>query len=117
MDFEEVNRYIKGMITAIDVRYDLGQGPDLLGRRMRNARLKRGRLHELRHAGRGLPLDPAGALSVEGGADRIDHVVDTPQDVDVPAVLLRPDGHVAWAGVGRRDLLDRRTRWSGTATG
>ncbi|MBP5865752.1 rifampin monooxygenase [Streptomyces scabiei] len=117
MDFEEVNRYITGMITAVDVRHDLGEGHDLLGRRMRDVRLKRGRLYELTHAGRGLLLDPAGTLSVEGWADRVDHVVDTPQDVDLPAVLLRPDGHVAWAGEDRRDLLDRLTRWFGTATG
>ncbi|WEH13481.1 rifampin monooxygenase [Streptomyces sp. VNUA24] len=117
MDFEEVNRYITGMITAVDVRYDFGEGHDLLGRRMRDVRLKRGRLYELTHAGRGLLLDPAGTLSVEGWADRVDHVVDTPQDVDVPAVLLRPDGHVAWAGEDRRDLPDRLTRWFGAAAG
>jgi hypothetical protein len=117
MDFEEVNRYITGMITAVDVRYDVGEGHDLLGRRMRDVRLKRGRLYELTHAGRGLLLDPAGTLSVEGWADRVDHVVDTPQDGDVPAVLLRPDGHVAWAGEDQRDLLERLPRWFGTATG
>ena len=34
MDFDEVNRHLIGKITAIDIRYDLGEGPDLLGRRM-----------------------------------------------------------------------------------
>lgn len=49
------------------------------------------------HDGRGLLLDRTGRLSVEGWADRVDHVVDAPEDLDAPAVLLRPDGHVAWA--------------------
>ncbi|QFR02318.1 rifampin monooxygenase [Streptomyces phaeolivaceus] len=117
MDFEEVNRYVTGMITAVDVRYDFGEGHDLLGRRMRDVRLKRGRLYELTHEGRGLLLDRTGALSVEGWADRVDHVVDTAEELDVPAVLLRPDGHVAWAGEDQRDLLDHLPRWFGAATG
>ncbi|WP_417198862.1 hypothetical protein [Streptomyces stelliscabiei] len=113
MDFEEVNRYITGMITAVDVRYDFGEGHDLLGRRMRDVRLKRGRLYELMREGRGLLLDPTGTLSVEGWADRVDHVVDTAEDLDVPTVLLRPDGHVAWAGEDGRELLDRLRGGSG----
>jgi len=42
MDFEEVNRYLIEKITAIGVRYDFGEGHDLLGRRLRDVRLKRG---------------------------------------------------------------------------
>ncbi len=117
MDFEEVNRYVTGMITAVDVRYDFGEGHDLLGRRMRDVQLKRGRLYELMHEGRGLLLDPAGRLSVDGWADRVDHVVDTAEDLDVPAVLLRPDGHVAWAGEDQRELLGGLARWFGAAAG
>ncbi|WP_371583492.1 rifampin monooxygenase [Streptomyces sp. NBC_01314] len=117
MDFEEVNRYVTGMITAVDVRYDFGEGHDLLGRRMRDVRLKRGRLYELMHHGRGLLLDRTGRLSVEGWADRVDHVVDPAEDLDVPAVLLRPDGHVAWVGEDQRELLGRLPQWFGAATG
>ncbi|MDX3611845.1 rifampin monooxygenase [Streptomyces europaeiscabiei] len=117
MDFEEVNRYVTGMITAVDVRYDFGEGHDLLGRRMRDVQLKQGRLYELMHEGRGLLLDPAGRLSVDGWADRVDHVVDTAEDLDVPAVLLRPDGHVAWAGEDQRELLGGLARWFGAAAG
>jgi 2-polyprenyl-6-methoxyphenol hydroxylase-like FAD-dependent oxidoreductase len=117
MDFEEVNRYVTGMITAVDVRYDFGEGPDLLGRRMRDVQLKRGRLYELMHDGRGLLLDGTGRLSVEGWADRVDHVLDAAEDLDAPAVLLRPDGHVAWAGEDQRELLDRLPRWFGAAAG
>ncbi|MFJ8990860.1 rifampin monooxygenase [Streptomyces sp. NPDC102279] len=117
MDFEEVNRYVTGMITAVDVRYDFGEGHALLGRRMKDLELKRGRLYSLTHDGRGLLLDRTGRLSVEGWADRVDHVVDISEELDVPAVLLRPDGHVAWAGEDQRDLVDHLPKWFGAAAG
>jgi hypothetical protein len=115
MDFEDVNRYVTGMITAVEVRYDFGEGHELLGRRLRDVRLGRGRLYELMRGGRGLLLDRTGRLSVAGWADRVDHVVDTGEELDVPAVLLRPDGHVAWAGEHQEDLLDRLAQWFGAA--
>ncbi|MFG3236648.1 rifampin monooxygenase [Streptomyces antibioticus] len=117
IDFEDVNRYLIEKITAIGVRYDFGDGDghELLGRRMRDVTLKRGRLYELTRTGRGLLLDQTGRLSVAGWADRVDHVVDVSEELDVPAVLLRPDGHVAWAGEDQRELLDRLPRWFGKA--
>ncbi|MGW4091570.1 rifampin monooxygenase [Nocardia sp. NPDC004750] len=117
MDFEEVNRYITEIITAVGVRYDFGEGNDLLGRRMRDVGLKRGRLYELMRGGRGLLLDQTGRLSVTGWADRVDHVVDVSEELEVPAVLLRPDGHVAWVGEDQQDLLEHLPRWFGTAAG
>ncbi|WP_326669054.1 rifampin monooxygenase [Streptomyces sp. NBC_01257] len=115
MDFEEVNRYVTGLITAVDVRYDFGDGHPLLGRRLRDVELKQGRLYSLMHAGRGLLLDGTGRLSVAGWEDRVDHVVATAQELDVPAVLLRPDGHVAWAGEEQEDLRAVLPRWFGAA--
>ena len=115
MDFENVNRYLTEKITAIAVRYDLGAGHDLLGRRLRDVGLKRGRLYELMRGGRGLLLDQTGRLSVTGWADRVDHVVDVSEELDVPAVLLRPDGHVTWVGDDQQDLLGHLPRWFGVA--
>ncbi|MEV8390338.1 MULTISPECIES: rifampin monooxygenase [unclassified Streptomyces] len=115
MDFEVVNRHLIEKISAIGVRYDFGEGHELLGRRLRDMRLKQGRLYELTRAGRGLLLDRTGRLSVEGWADRVDHVVDVGEELDVPAVLLRPDGHVAWAGEDQRELLGHLPTWFGAA--
>ncbi len=117
MDFEEVNRYVTGMITAVEVRYDFGEDQELLGRRLRDVKLKQGRLYELMHGARGLLLDQTGRLSVAGWADRVDHVVDSAEELDVPAVLLRPDGHVAWVGEDQRELLARLPKWFGAAAG
>ncbi|MFJ2152537.1 rifampin monooxygenase [Streptomyces microflavus] len=113
MDFEEVNRYVTGMITAVDVRYDLGEGHELLGGRLRDLPLGQGRLYELMHGGRGLLLDRTGGLSVAGWEDRVDHVADAAEELDVPAVLLRPDGHVAWAGEEQKELNGALPRWFG----
>jgi hypothetical protein len=113
MDFEDVNRYLIEKITAIGVRYDFGEGHELLGRRLRDVQLKRGRLYELMHGGRGLLLDQTGRLSVAGWAERVDHIVDVSKELDVPAVLLRPDGHVAWVGEDQQELLSQLPKWFG----
>ena len=115
MDFEEVNRYLIGKITAIGVRYDFGGEHPLVGRRLRDIELKRGRLYGLMHNGRGLLLDQTGQLEASGWADRIDHIVDKSSELDVPAALLRPDGHVAWVGDDQQDLLVLLPKWFGAA--
>jgi 2-polyprenyl-6-methoxyphenol hydroxylase-like FAD-dependent oxidoreductase len=113
MDFEDVNRYLIEKITAIGIRYDFGDDHPLVGRRLRDVGLKHGRLYGLMHGGRGLLLDQTGRLSVAGWADRVDHVVDVSEELDVPAALLRPDGHVAWVGEDQTDLLSQMPKWFG----
>ncbi|GAA4602325.1 rifampin monooxygenase [Actinoallomurus liliacearum] len=115
MEFKDVHRYLIEKIIGIGVRYDFGDGHELLGKRMRDIGLKQGRLYELMHGGRGLLLDQTGRLSVTGWADRVDHVVDVSEELDVPAALLRPDGHVAWVGDDQQDLLGRLPKWFGAA--
>ncbi|MFJ9367387.1 rifampin monooxygenase [Nocardia sp. NPDC101769] len=113
MDFDEVNRYLIEKITAIDIRYDFGEGPDLLGRRLRDIDLQQGRLYDRLHRGRGLVLDRTGRLTVEGWSDRVDLIADPTAALDVPAILLRPDGHVAWIGENQRHLNEHLARWFG----
>ncbi|MGW3964900.1 rifampin monooxygenase [Amycolatopsis sp. NPDC005003] len=114
MDFDEVNRHLIGKITAIDLRYDFGAGPGLLGRRLRDIDVKQGRLYDRLHRGRGLLLDRTERLTTGAWSDRVDHLADRTAALDVPAVLLRPDGHVAWIGDDQRDLDGRLARWFGS---
>ncbi|HEY0534271.1 MAG TPA: monooxygenase, partial [Actinoplanes sp.] len=101
---------------AIGVRYDFGAGPGapgLLGRRLPDLDVAGGRLYDRLHRGRGLVLDRTGRLSAGGWSDRVDYLGDSTVALDVPCVLLRPDGHVAWAGDDQQDLDDHLTRWFG----
>ncbi|SDP56559.1 rifampin monooxygenase [Lentzea jiangxiensis] len=113
--FEEVNRYLVEKIIAVSIRYDFGSENDLVGRRIDDLALERGGLYERMRAGRGILLDQSGSLSAGGWADRVDHLVEVSEDLDAPAVLLRPDGHVAWAGEDQEGLEAELTRWFGTA--
>jgi 2-polyprenyl-6-methoxyphenol hydroxylase-like FAD-dependent oxidoreductase len=113
MDFDEVNRYLIEKITAIGIRYDFGAGPDLLGRRLRDIDLKHGHLYAHLRRGRGLVLDRTERLTVEGWSDRVDLIADPTAALEAPAILLRPDGHVAWIGEHQQDLNDHLARWFG----
>ncbi|ANN17732.1 FAD-dependent oxidoreductase [Amycolatopsis orientalis] len=117
MDIEEVSRYLTEKTTATGIRYDFGDGHELLGRRMRDLELKQGHLYGLMRGGRGLLLDQTGRLSVREWGDRVDHVVDVSEELDVPAVLLRPDGHVAWTGEDQQGLSGALRRWFGEGEG
>lgn len=118
------------MIAGLDVHLDLGPGHPLLGRRMPDLDLRTSdgprRVFALLHAARPVLLDlgPPGALDVSPWSDRVRHVEARPEGawelpivggVDAPAaVLIRPDGHVAWVGDGTdRGLRDALERWFG----
>jgi 2-polyprenyl-6-methoxyphenol hydroxylase-like FAD-dependent oxidoreductase len=113
MDFDVVNRHLIEMITAINLRYDFGPGPDLLGRRLRDIDVNQGRLYDLLRRGRGLLLDRTSRLTVGRWSSRVDHLADPTVALDVPCLLLRADGHVAWIGDDQRDLDDHLSRWFG----
>lgn len=112
MEVDEVSRLLAERITGLGIRYEvgdegLGDGGTsaLLGRRMRDLPLEPGpRLYELLRTGRGLLLDSTGSFAVAGWEDRVDtRAIGSPVE-GAPAVLLRPDGHVVWAGGGRSAL-------------
>jgi 2-polyprenyl-6-methoxyphenol hydroxylase-like FAD-dependent oxidoreductase len=117
MDIEEVTRRLTEKVMATGIRYDVGEGHELLGRRLPDIGLEQGRLYERMRDGRGVLLDRTGGLSVDGWADRVEHIVDPGAELHVPAVLLRPDGHVAWVGDNRAGLLDGLARWFGVPAG
>ncbi|MFE3093566.1 FAD-dependent monooxygenase [Streptomyces sp. NPDC059248] len=142
MVFDDVNGYLRTMLTALDIRYPVGGGHVLAGRRVPDAGLKTpdgtARVYELLAGARGVLLDLRGgagaAAAVRGWADRIDPVEARAADGDwsvpgvgaVPApaaLLIRPDGHIAWAcdgdgdgdGIGGPALLAALTTWFGPA--
>lgn len=107
-------RRIAGMISGLDIHYDLGDGHPLIGRRMPDLDIGTAdgptRVFGLLHDARAvlLDLDGSGGFDLTPWADRIQLVEASHQGewdlpvlgvVDAPAaVLIRPDGHVAWAG-------------------
>ena len=117
------------MMSGLDVHYDLGKGHPLLGRRMPDLDLvtAQGPVR----ASRAPEARPVLINFGEPGA-RVDRGVGRPRSVDrrqyegawelpvvgaVPAptaVLIRPDGHVAWIGEGRESgLVDALASWFG----
>ncbi|MGW3989556.1 FAD-dependent monooxygenase [Streptomyces sp. NPDC004830] len=123
MVFDDVNRHLRHLLNALDIRYPAGGDHPLEGRRVPDADLAAGdgpsRVHELLHAARPVLLDLRGstdmAAVVKGWADRVDLVEARSEEthwtvpgigeIDAPdALLIRPDGHVAWAADPDREL-------------
>ncbi|MEU1040835.1 FAD-dependent monooxygenase [Streptomyces sp. NPDC005551] len=120
MVFDDVNQYLRHLLTALDIRYPADGDHPLVGRRVPDADLKASsggadRVYELLHAARPVLLDLRGsaevAAAVKGWADRVDLVEARSEDEHWPvpavgelpapdALLIRPDGHVAWAAAG-----------------
>jgi bifunctional hydroxylase/dehydrase len=133
--FAPVRRHLIGMVTGLDIVYDMGEGSHpLLGRRLPGTPLAgdfpgTGVIDssDLMHAAHGVVLDLDGNAAVRRAAapwaGRVDTVTATPHPAgaDSPlgtagTVLVRPDGYVAWAGsaAGEPDgLVDALTRWFG----
>lgn len=116
LKFDEPRRHVAGLLSGLDIHHDLGEGHPLLGRRMPDLDLVTAegprRVYTFLHSARPLliDLDEADALDLTGWTDRVDRVgasYDGPWELPVlgvvagpTAVLVRPDGHVAWVGEG-----------------
>jgi hypothetical protein len=115
----QVRDHMAHLLAGSDVRYDVGDAHPLSGRLAPDLVLDDGRrVAELMHDARPVLLDLSGTLEVEH--DRVDVVTGTMADRPAAAMLIRPDGYVAWAsdGVGAAELpnlIAALERWFGPA--
>ena len=127
---DEPRKRLAGMVSGLDIHYDLGEGHPLLGRRMPDLDLVTAdgplRVFTLLHGAKPVLLNLAGpgGLDVAPWADRVQMIeadyggpweLPVLGPVDAPAaVLVRPDGYVAWVGEGTdAGLRDALTTWFG----
>ncbi|HVI59890.1 MAG TPA: FAD-dependent monooxygenase [Luteimonas sp.] len=127
---DEPRRQFAARMSGLDIRYDLGEGHPLLGRRMPDLDLVTAegplRVYALLHEARPVLINfrQAGGFDIAPWADRVrcveaGHVGDWELPVigtiaAPAAVLVRPDGHVAWVGeVGEPGLPDALAAWFG----
>jgi 2-polyprenyl-6-methoxyphenol hydroxylase-like FAD-dependent oxidoreductase len=130
LSMDEPSRRFAAMLSGLDIHYDLGEGHPLLGRRMPDLDLVTDngplRVFTLLHDARPvlLNLGEPGGFDITPWAGRV-QVIDAKYDgvwelpalgaVTAPtAVLIRPDGYVAWVGDRtQRGLADALTTWFG----
>jgi len=114
LGMDEPRRRIAAMLCGLDIRYDLGAGHPLVGRRMPDLDVHTAdgptRVYALLHDARPVLLNfgEAGGFDIAPWAKRV-RLVDASHEgvwelpvlgeiAAPPAVVIRPDGHVAWAG-------------------
>lgn len=130
LGMDEPRRCMAAMLSGLDIRYDFGEGHPLLGRRMPDLELGTAsgplRVFTLLHEARPILLNfgSAGNLHIASWADRV-RCVDASYTgawqlpvlgtVAAPAaVLIRPDGYVAWTGEPNEPgLVQALTTWFG----
>jgi len=130
LGMDEPRRRLAAEMTGLDIHYDLGDGHPLLGRRMPDLDLVTAngplRVFTLLHEGRPvlLNLGESGDFEITPWADRVQLIHVTYVGtwelpvlgvVTAPtAVLIRPDGYVAWVGESTHlGLTDALTTWFG----
>jgi 3-(3-hydroxy-phenyl)propionate hydroxylase len=133
LGMDEPRKRVGAMMSGLDIHYDLGEGHPLLGRRMSDLDLVTAdgplRVFTLLHDARPvlLNLGEPGGFDITPWAGRV-QLIDAEYDgtwelpalgaVTAPtAVLIRPDGHVAWVGdLTQLGLTDALTTWFGPPT-
>ena len=132
LSMDEPRRRLAAEMSGLDIRYDFGDGHALLGRRMPDLDLVTAtgplRLFTLLHDARPvlLNLGEPGGFDITPWADRVQSVdaryagtweLPAIGAVTAPAaVLIRPDGYVAWVGDRtQRGLIDALGTWFGAA--
>ena len=132
LGMDEPRKRIAAMMSGLDIHYDLGEGHPLLGRRMPDLDLRH-RRRPARASSRccttpgrccSTSASPAASTSRRGrtGSSCVDAEYDGPWELPVlgavaapTAVLIRPDGHVAWVGEGTdTGLRDALSTWFGS---
>jgi hypothetical protein len=134
LSMDEPRKRIAAMMSGLDIHYDLGEGHPLLGRRMPDLDLVTAtgplRVFTLLHDARPvlLNLGEPGGFDITPWADRVQLInakfVGTWElpvlgAVTAPtAMLIRPDGYVAWVGdLTQLGLADALTTWFGPPAG
>ncbi len=134
LGMDEPRRRYAAMMSGLDIHYDFGDGHPLLGRRMPDLDLIAGnvpqRVFTLLHDARPVLLNfgERSCIEIHQWADRVKSMDakyagswELPALGLVPApgaVLIRPDGYVAWVGDGNQvGLADALTTWFGTRSG
>jgi 2-polyprenyl-6-methoxyphenol hydroxylase-like FAD-dependent oxidoreductase len=130
LSMDEPRKRFAAIMSGLDIHYDLGEGHPLLGRRMPDLDLVTAngplRVFTLLHDARPvlLNLGETGGFDITPWADRV-QLVDAQYvgawelpalgAVTAPtAVLIRPDGYVAWVGdLNQLGLVDALTTWFG----
>jgi 2-polyprenyl-6-methoxyphenol hydroxylase-like FAD-dependent oxidoreductase len=133
LSMEEPRRRFAAMMSGLGIRYDLGDGHPLLGRRMPDLDVvtadDRVRVFTLLRDARPvlLNLGDPGGFDIAGWSNRV-RLVDAKYagEWELPvlgmvaapvAVLIRPDGYVAWTGdPSRHGLAEALTTWFGPPT-
>jgi 2-polyprenyl-6-methoxyphenol hydroxylase-like FAD-dependent oxidoreductase len=130
LGMDEPRKRFAAIMSGLDIRYDLGEGHPLLGRRVPDLDLLTSggplRVFTLLHDARPvlLNLGEPGGFDITPWADRVQLVdAEYAGDWELPvlgqvaapaAVLIRPDGYVAWVGDGTdAGLRDALTTWFG----
>ena len=122
IDTRDGATYFAERVWGVSLRYDLGGGHPLVGRSAPDFELADGaKLGDLLRAGAGLLLDFDARATLQALAtrwkDRIAYVASDAKDrLGLSAVLVRPDGFVAWASEGAPDAEEAAqaaSRWFG----